>query len=616
MDFIEYHDNNAAVAARSKGRDGGTMNQTPLLQMLRTARKWGATLLLTSLMATGFTWEWDPHAVAGVTTGANPALQAPPASPAAPASTAIGEPPRGLYFAKKAYVPRPLPTFAQTQPLLPSPVYDEHPGYVEMYWKAWELAFRNFHEPEPESGFVSQFIDASFNENIFLWDTCFMTLFCNVAHPLVPGIESLDNFYARQHADGEICREINRTTGGDFIPWRNEVGRGLYSAWGYDDKHPASAVIIYRDRMAPRTPPQLTLDALNNPLAAWVEMESYRMTGDKARLGLVYPPLAKYFEALQEYLRQGNGLYMTDWASMDNSTRNGWLRGGGCGVDISCEMALFAREMAAMARTLGRDRDAGRFDAEAVGISAAVNRLLWDPATRFYYDQTAGGRRTPVKTVAAYWALLAGVASPEQADALALELANPATFGRLHQVPTLAADQPGYDPRGGYWRGAVWAPTNTMVIRGLERYGQHELARALALQHLDAMAQVFRSTGTIWENYAPDAIAPGKPAKKDFVGWSGIGPILYLIEYGIGLKANAVDNELSWELRSAGRVGCARYRFNGHVVDLLAEPSADGKTRRIAVRSDGAFMLKVNAGKREQRFEVAKGEASLRLALE
>jgi glycogen debranching enzyme len=52
------------------------------------------------------------------------------------------------------------------------------------------------------------------------------------------------------------------------------------------------------------------------------------------------------------------------------------------------------------------------------------------------------------------------------------ELSNPQTFKRLHRVPTLAADQNGYDPAGGYWCGAVWAPTSTMVIRGLEQYGQ------------------------------------------------------------------------------------------------------------------------------------------------
>ena len=137
-----------------------------------------------------------------------------PASP-----TARGESPQGRCFSKKRYEPHPLPAFADAKDRLPSPVYDENPLYVQMYWKTWQLAFGNLHEPTPQSGFVSQFIDASFNENIFLWDTCFLTMFCNYGHPWAPGIASLDNFYAKQHEDGEICREIVRATGKDFAPW-------------------------------------------------------------------------------------------------------------------------------------------------------------------------------------------------------------------------------------------------------------------------------------------------------------------------------------------------------------------------------------------------------------
>ena len=113
---------------------------------------------------------------------------------------------RGNYFATKAYAPKPLPRFTETKSKLPSPVYDEDAACVDMYWKAWELAFRNFHEPAKDSAYVSQFIDAAFNENIFQWDTCFMTMLCNYAHPYVPGIGSPDNFYCKQFEDGEISR--------------------------------------------------------------------------------------------------------------------------------------------------------------------------------------------------------------------------------------------------------------------------------------------------------------------------------------------------------------------------------------------------------------------------
>lgn len=522
------------------------------------------------------------------------------------------EPAQGVFFARKPSASRPQPRFADLRDRLPAPVYDEQPGWITLYWKAWELAFRNFHEPGPDSHFVSPFIDAAFNQNIFLWDTCFMSMFCNAAHPLVPGIGSLDNFYARQHADGEICREINRTTRQDYEPWVNRERRSLFTRNGWDPPHEAGAPVIYRDRPAPGTPPVLTLDALNNPLPAWAELESFRVTGDRARLAMVYPPLVHYYGALRKYLRQGNGLFVTDWASMDNSPRNSFLAGGGTAVDTSCQMVLFARDLAEIADRLGRPADAAQFGGEADALAATINRLMWDPQRRFYFDLTLDGRRAPVKTVAAFWALVARVATPDQADALRAQLRNPETFGRPFGVPTLAADEPGYDPAGGYWRGAVWAPTTMMVLRGLDDYGFHDAARRIALKNLDAMERVFRTTGTIWENYAPDSAAPGRPAKGDFVGWSGLGPIEWLLEYAIGLVPDAPANELVWNLASPQRQGCARYRFNGHVVSLLAKPDEMNPGQfLITIESDSAFALRLCRRGRIQAVAVHPGEQTV-----
>ena len=58
------------------------------------------------------------------------------------------------------------------------------------------------------------------------------------------------------------------------------------------------------------------------------------------------------------------------------------------------------------------------------------------------------------------------------------------------------------------------------------------------------MGEVFQMTGTVWENYAPDAPAPGRPAKPDFVGWSGIGPIMYLLGFAIGLQPGRCFGQL------------------------------------------------------------------------
>jgi len=533
----------------------------------------------------------------------------PPPRPAKPSPSSDV---RGAYFEKKAYNPAPLPRFDETRSLLPSPIADEHPLWVETYWKAWELAFKNFREPAKGSGFVSQFIDAAFNENIFLWDSCFMTMFCNYGYPFVPGIATLDNFYAKQYVDGEIGREINRTTGVEYTPWINFEKKPLFSRWGWglSDAN-ADKSVLYLGRRAPRPNPRLALDALDHPIFAWAELEHFRLSGDRLRLAAVWEPLVRYYRALQKYLRQGNGLYITDWASMDNSPRNPYLNRGGTGIDISAEMVLFARDLAEIARLIGKYEDALGFRREADDLSVLVNRLMWDGEKKFYYDLTVDGVRAPVKTVAGFWTMLAGVASKEQARALAAELKNPATFGRCNPVPTCAADEPGYDSWGGYWKGAVWAPTNTMVIRGLERYGFDDLAREIALKHLDIVAEVFKRTGTIWENYAPDAAEPGRHVtgelvKGDFVGWSGIGPILYLIEYGIGLKADASSNTLEWRLSLHGRSGCDNYRFNNQAASLTARVPSDG-TAAITVVSGGEFNLRVIFQGRTETYKVKNG---------
>jgi len=499
-----------------------------------------------------------------------------------------------LLAATVALAAESVPKFEQLRTALPQPILDSKPNWIAAYWKAWEFASRNFHEPSSGSGFPSRFIDAAFSDNIYFWDTAFMTMFCNIAGKLVPGIESLDNFYAKQHPDGEIAREIVRATGEDYFKWVNTERRPFFSRWGWDGFGPKMKVlgpddpVQYVGRKAPARLPDLTLDNLNHPIAAWAEVESYRYTGDRERLARVFAPLAKYYDFLREHLRQGNGLYLTDWASMDDSPRNIYLKGGGTGVDISSEMVLFANHMAEMALVLNRPALAKKYRADAADVAARINHLMWNPEKRFYVDLKLQGEQAPVKTIAGFWPLLARVASKDRAKALVDHLNNPKTFGSPHRVPTCAADEPSYRA-GVYWQGAVWAPTNTMVLRGLEAFGEHALARKIALEHIEAVGATLEETGTIWENYSPDRPAPGRPARKNFVGWSGIGPILYLLEYGIGLKPDAPRNRLEWRIADVSRMGCLRYRFNGHIVDLVAEAGV------VRVESDGPFELKVNA---------------------
>jgi glycogen debranching enzyme len=424
----------------------------------------------------------------------------------------------------------------------------------------------------------------------------------------------LDNFYAKQHEDGEICREIVRQTGADFGEWVNHEDKPLFSRWGwpgYDEPvgGDRNKPVIYTDRAVPSPNSKLTLDGLNHPILAWAELEHYRVTGNKNRLEQVWPPLVHYYDALRLYLRQGNELYVTDWASMDNSPRNAYLKNGGTGIDISSEMVLFARQLSEIALILGKEDKGREYSAQADQLASAINQKMWDEKRKFYFDLMLNGERAPVMTIAAYWTLLARVATSNQAADLVKELNNPETFGRLNLVPTLAANQKGYDPLGGYWRGSVWAPTDTMIIEGLEEYGYTDLARRIALNHLELAAHVYEKTGTVWENYSPDQIQPGKPAKGDFVGWSGIGPIMYFLEYAIGLRADASHNRLVWRIEPGGRLGCERFRFNGHLVSVTAQPAAAGSQQvAIRIQSDSPFELQTSFQGANKTFAVKAGE--------
>jgi len=128
------------------------------------------------------------------------------------------------------------------------------------------------------------------------------------------------------------------------------------------------------------------------------------------------------------------------------------------------------------------------------------------------------------------------------------------------------------------------------------------------LNHLELVARVYEKTGTIWENYSPDHPQQGSPAKSDFVGWSGIGPIMYLLEYAIGLRPDAAHNRLVWRIEPGGRRGCERFRFNGHVASLIAEPAANGsKEELIHVQSDSPFELQASFQGAQRTFKVEAG---------
>jgi len=429
----------------------------------------------------------------------------------------------------------PVPSFEEAKRALPAPFWDGHASAIECYFTAWRLAFSHLARPPAASGFVARFIDPAFNDCVFLWDSCFMLLFGRYGARAFPFIRTLDNFYAKQHPDGFICREIGRALGDDR----------------FEHFDPSS------------TGPNVL---------AWTEWEHYRNFGDRDRLARVFPVLRAYHGWLRAYRTWMDGSYWaTGWASgMDNQPRvravgpyadPAHYHGRMTWVDATLQQILSARLLVAMGSVLGADAAVADCREEAARLGRLVNAHLWSESDRFYCDRFDDGTSNHVKSVGGYWALLAGVVPAARLDPFLAHLDDPRAFNRPHRVPSLSADHPAYDPHGGYWRGAVWAPTTYMVLRGLTEVRRDALAHAIARNHLANVVTVFEKTGTVFENYAPESAAPGQPAKRDFVGWTGLPPIAVLLEYVFGLRPDAPARRLVWDVRLTEAHGVRRYPF-------------------------------------------------------
>lgn len=407
-----------------------------------------------------------------------------------------------------------------------------------MYQKALSITKSKVRGGDDEPFFKEPFIDAAFSPNIFLWDTCFMCCFCKYHMDELPVYQALDNFYDRMEEDGYICREYRVT------------GEPLWSK-----NHPVS---------------------INPPLLAFAEIEIYSVTKDLDRLRKVYPTLKKNFDFHVRTYMMDDDLFYGDTLGMgmDNIPRSprDWEPTEGNGmthhelgdvlagmnasdeeklntfiaeyvntkqgiwnkqarlVDFSAQMAMFALQLIEIGKLIEVNQDMEYLQGLHSRIGSALNEKCWNAKDNFYYD-LGFGEQVVRRHIGMYWTLLADVVPADRMDGFLAHLKDPNEFYRQTPLPALSAADPDYVGWGDYWLGGVWAPTVYMVLKGLSTVGKEDLARELAAKVYHNVAVVFEATDTFWENYAPDLISYGMPAKKDFCGWTALIPIAVYKEY-------------------------------------------------------------------------------------
>lgn len=458
---------------------------------------------------------------------------------------------------------------------VPEPVYAENPEYVDLYYQAWQIAqSRKFESPGmPQSPYMDEGLTGrGWDDVIWIWDTCFMSLFTRYSPEYYPGLESLQNFYIPLHDPN----------------------------WMEKPKEERQLVIWHPD---------------NPPLFSWVEYDNYLFSADEEhirKLLLEDRFLQKHYAWFNNvkpgWSYKGGHKYSAPvykktyplgytWggvaSGMDNTPRG---RGYGYSrilwVDAISQQGLSALYLSRMLESIGEVKEAAEWKAEYERLKQIVNKYYWDEEDGFYYDISRVGRKfSKVITPASYWPLIAEMASEDQARRAIEKLTDPSKLGGARPTPTVAIDDRAFDVDGNYWKGSIWLPTTYMTVKALEKYGYYDLAHEISIKINNQILETWKnySPQTIWENYSPTKEEPGSVARPEFCGWSALGPVSMFIENIIGIRSvDALKNEIIWDLRSDKEVGIKKLKFAETETDLII------KDKKLKVKTNKDYTLFVN----------------------
>ncbi len=416
----------------------------------------------------------------------------------------------------------PLPAFADVQPRLPVPLLPHRPAWERLYWVAWESLWASLRPPAAGSRLIAPYLQPAVGQPVELAAAAFVGQLAGYVPGSTALIEPLDNFYARQHDTGFICRALDPNDGRDFHQ-------------PYEPNSTGPAIL------------------------AWAEWRRFRLTGDASRIADAFWPLMAYHRWCRANRTWPSGLY---WATAHSSglTNQPRVPGGRTHhahwtwVDASAQAVLNASLLERMAVLLGEQALADEVAAERVTLIQRFNAALWNEEQTFYQDVGPDGSFSEVRSIAAYWALLDSHLVPrERLTPFVQHLRDTWSFRTPYVLPSMAADSDSYNARtGNGWRGGVWPALTYMVLRGLGLHEQHALAHKLALNHVDAVGQLLETTGHLWSHYAPEDLSPGDPAEEDAAGQTAAAVIAMMLENVVGVRVDWPLRQVTWRRHLQG----------------------------------------------------------------
>lgn len=257
-------------------------------------------------------------------------------------------------------------------------------------------------------------------------------------------------------------------------------------------------------------------DVTKPPLLATTAWKLYESSSDRELLEELYEPIVRWNRWwLEQNDRDNNGLceYGHPFSSgLDDSPL--WDEGMPVeSPDLNTYLVLQMEALGKIARMIGLDDEAVKWDARADAMAQRMIEEMWDEEAGLFWA-TRHGEPIRVKTPFSLYPLMTARLPERITQRLVDHLTDERSFWTRFPVPTVARDDPKYAPTT-MWRGPTWLNVNYLLIEGLQRCGYANVARDLRQRTLEMVAL----SPDIFEFYHPeDASIPPKAAP--LFGWS------------------------------------------------------------------------------------------------
>ncbi len=458
--------------------------------------------------------------------------------------------------------------------------YDQ--DFVDIYDRTWTWIQDYWQQPNKELGLGKEkFFCNPADTVISQWESTFASFFLVYSNRIFHAHSQLDVFYGKQEESGAIRSQYDLSTGKAVVNRDNPEGVGM-------------------------------------PLFAWAEYNLYHKTANKKRVKEVLPVLIRHMAWLESTFKQKNGLYSVPLSAsgMPNSPREKakYL------VDFNSAAAINALYISALGDIMNDKEVSFQFKRAYFSLKTRINSLMWDPEAGCYFDLDADEKRLKVRTIATFWPLLAELPNEDRGNALISLLTDPAHFGVEHPFPSLGASEKDYSSEGNGFRGSVLPPWTYMVIKGLEKYGRHELARECAIRHLyyvlDSLQPEGAKVATVWEAYKPQGEGPahwpgrsGKP-RSQVLAYAGLSTIALMIENIVGLDISLPRKTVDWIIPSLEIMGIENLSLKRNMITILSNKLVRGW--EIHMESEKLYYFTINIiGKKKKTLPIPSGKCSM-----